>query len=314
MGSNAYIVGVGAANLDLNGASKSSIHLRDSNPGRISLSAGGVTRNVCENLARLGADVKLLSCVGDDEFGSFICRASSEAGIDISHLLRVPGATSSIYLSILDADGDMLVGMSDMTIIQQDMPSSYLASQEALIRGAKIITFDPCMGEAALVQLLDFCAPEQIISVDPVSCAYARVLAPHIGRIHTAKPNRMELEVLAGMEIQTSDDLLRAGERLINKGLKRLFVSLGSEGCFYMDHTGTSMRRKLRPVSRMVNASGAGDSFAAAMLYSTLQGYDVQKTLDYAMAAGIAALSHPKTINPNMSVSLLENILETHRI
>ena len=77
MGSNAYIVGVGAANLDLNGASKSSIHLRDSNPGRISLSAGGVTRNVCENLARLGADVKLLSCVGDDEFGSFICRASS---------------------------------------------------------------------------------------------------------------------------------------------------------------------------------------------------------------------------------------------
>ena len=40
----------------------------------------------------------------------------------------------------------------------------------------------------------------------------------------------------------------------------------------------------------------------------------VQKTLDYAMAAGIAALSHPKTINPNMSVSLLEDILETYRI
>ena len=39
-----YIVGVGAANADLNGASLAPIHLRDSNPGHISLSAGGVTR------------------------------------------------------------------------------------------------------------------------------------------------------------------------------------------------------------------------------------------------------------------------------
>ena len=75
MGNQPYIVGVGAANLDLNGASCAPIHLRDSNPGHISLSAGGVTRNVCENLARLGADVKLLSCVGDDAFGSFICQS-----------------------------------------------------------------------------------------------------------------------------------------------------------------------------------------------------------------------------------------------
>lgn len=75
-----YIVGVGAANADLNGASLAPIHLRDSNPGHISLSAGGVTRNVCENLARLGADVKLLSCVGDDTFGAFIRRSCEDAG------------------------------------------------------------------------------------------------------------------------------------------------------------------------------------------------------------------------------------------
>ena len=91
MGNQPYIVGVGAANLDLNGASCAPIHLRDSNPGHISLSAGGVTRNVCENLARLGADVKLLSCVGDDVFGSYIRRSCVEGiaragGVD--HLRR----------------------------------------------------------------------------------------------------------------------------------------------------------------------------------------------------------------------------------
>lgn len=314
MGNQPYIVGVGAANLDLNGASCAPIHLRDSNPGHISLSAGGVTRNVCENLARLGADVKLLSCVGDDVFGSYIRRSCVEAGIDIRYLHEAKGAHSSIYLSILDADGDMLVGMSDMRIVQQDLPADYLPSQKQLIQGAKVVTCDPCMGETALLQLLDLCQPSQIVSVDPVSCAYARVVAPLIGRFHTAKPNRMELEILAGMEIRSDEDLQRAGAKLIEKGLRRLFVSLGAEGCFYMDHTGLVLRRKLRPVKQMVNASGAGDSFAAAMLYATLNGWNVEKTLDFAMAAGIAALSHERTINPNMSVSLLEDILEAHRI
>ena len=71
-----YIVGVGAANArPQRRVPCAPIHLRDSNPGHISLSAGGVTRNVCENLARLGADVKLLSCVGDDTFGAFIRRS-----------------------------------------------------------------------------------------------------------------------------------------------------------------------------------------------------------------------------------------------
>lgn len=308
-----YIVGVGAANVDLNGASNAPIHLRDSNPGRIRLSAGGVTRNVCENLARLGADVKLLSCVGDDVFGSFIRQESESAGIDLRHICLVPEATSSIYLSLLDADGDMLVGMSDMRIVQQHMPQDYLPSKKALIQGARIVTCDPCMGEATLLQLLDLCAPEQIVCVDPVSCAYARVLAPHIGRFHTAKPNRMELEILAGMEIATDAQLLRAGERVLQMGLRRLLVSLGAEGCLYMDDTGLVLRRKLRP-ARMVNASGAGDSFAAALLFGTMQGWTVQTQLDYALAAGIAAISHEKTINPNMSVRLLEDILRAHRM
>jgi len=308
-----YIVGVGAANADLNGASLAPVHLRDSNPGHISLAAGGVTRNVCENLARLGADVKLLSCVGGDAFGAFIRAESAKAGIDVSHLYEARGASSSIYLSILDADGDMLVGMSDMRIVQQDMPRGYLPAEKALIQGAKIVTCDPCMGEETLLQLLDLCRPGQIVSVDPVSCAYARVVAPHIGRFHTAKPNRMELEILAGMEVRSDEDLPRAGEALLKKGLQRLFVSLGAEGCFYMDAEGRILRRKLKP-ARMVNASGAGDSFAAAMLWATLNGWSVEETLELAMAAGIAALSHEKTINPNMSPALLEEILAAHRI
>ena len=55
-----YVVGIGAANLDVHGRSINSIKLRDSNPGRLNMSAGGVTRNILENMSRMGMDVQLV--------------------------------------------------------------------------------------------------------------------------------------------------------------------------------------------------------------------------------------------------------------
>ncbi len=73
-------------------------------------------------------------------------------------------------------------------------------------------------------------------------------------------------------------------------------------------------RKKTAPVENMVNATGAGDAFTAALIYSYVNGFDIDKTIDYALAAGVAAVSHERTINPNMSVSLLEKILKERRI
>ena len=84
-----YIVGIGAANVDVHGRSKKAINLHDSNPGHMNTSAGGVTRNVSENFARLGGNVKLITAVGDDVYADKICAECTAAGIDISHILKV---------------------------------------------------------------------------------------------------------------------------------------------------------------------------------------------------------------------------------
>ena len=307
-----YAVGVGGANIDLCGRSYAPIEPRDSNPGEIEISAGGVTRNICDNLARLGADVKLVSAVGDDLFAQIICEQSAQAGIDVSHIYHTPGRSSSMYLAILDNSGDMHVALSDMHVLQ-NLPLDYLERKRELIANAAVVVTDPCMKAERFERVLSYCRPGQIVCVDPVSTAYARALIPYIGQIHTVKPNRLELEILAGQPVDTDARLESACETLLKCGVQRVFVSLGAEGCFYMDDTGAVLRRKLRP-AKMVNASGAGDSFAAAMLYATLQGYDAEKTLDYGMAAGIAAVTHERTINPNMSVPLLESILQTYRL
>ena len=299
-----YAVGVGGANIDLCGRSYAPIEPCDSNPGEIEISAGGVTRNICDNLARLGADVKLVSAVGDDLFAQIICEQSAQAGIDVSHIYHTPGRSSSMYLAILDNSGDMHVALSDMHVLQ-NLPLDYLGRKRELIANAAVVVTDPCMKAERFERVLSYCRPGQIVCVDPVSTAYARALIPYLSRIHTVKPNRLELEILAGQPVDTDARLESACETLLNRGVQRVFVSLGAEG--------RRFRRKLRPVTNMVNASGAGDAFTGAMLYATMRGMTPEEILDYALAAGIAAISHRNTINPEMSPALIQTILEEYR-
>lgn len=308
-----YIIGIGAANVDIHGKSKKSIIMRDSNPGNMNSSAGGVTRNVSENLARLGAPVKLITALGDDIYAEQIRNECTAAGIDFSHSMVVEKHPSSTYISILDEKGDMFVAMSDMSVLQR-MSMDFLKTKAGIISGAKFITCDAGLPEEVLEGILNVYGAQTPVFIDPVSCTYAEKLKPLIGKVDTLKPNRIETEVISGIGIRNETDLERAADILLEKGLKHIFISLGAEGCFYMNRDGLKIKRALKPLEQMENATGGGDAFMAAILYSRLFDFELKDTLDFALAAGVAAISNKATINPNMSVDLIEKILEERRI
>ena len=110
---------VGGANIDIQGFSNAAINMRDSNPGTVRLCPGGVGRNIAENLAWLGANVRMVTAVGEDPFAEMILRSCVNAGIDTSEIETIPGARSSSYLVLTDSDGDMLAAISDMHIMKQ---------------------------------------------------------------------------------------------------------------------------------------------------------------------------------------------------
>ena len=64
----------------------------------------------------------------------------------------------------------------------------------------------------------------------------------------------------------------------------------------------------------MVNASGAGDALMAAIIYGEVNNLDIDKTIDYGLAAGIGAITSESTINSDMSIDLLERIVKENRI
>jgi len=304
-----YIAGIGGANVDIHAKGDKPIIMRDSNPGTLHTSLGGVCRNICENLALLGAQVKLVTVVGDDYRGKSILSGCEKAGIDMSAVRVLPGERSSSYVSVLDEQGDMLLAMSDMHIIKR-LDAALVDDNAALLCDADMVICDGNLSAQTVERLTEVCLSP--LYLDPVSTSWARELKPFIASFDTVKPNALELEALSGCPCNTLEEIERAAGLLIAQGVRRVFVSMGADGMLYRGREGTIYRKCCRPFNRMVNATGAGDASMAGIVYASREGMTAEETLLFAMGAGMVAISGEDTINPKMSVEAIENMIKEY--
>ena len=297
-----YAVVVGGVNIDIGGKSFAPLVAADSNPGTVKLSLGGVGRNIAHNLSLLGTDVRMLTAFGDDLYGQRIVASCAELGIDVGHACRVAGATTSTYLYVTDETGEMALAVSDMAVCEKITPA-YLASNLGLLQNAQLVIADANIPAESLV----FLAENSTVPLfcDPVSTTKAEKLRPILHKIHTLKPNRLEAELLSGMKIETRADMEKAADKLLERGVHRLFISLGSEGVY----AAMGDERLWLPnlPGKMVNTTGCGDAFMAAIGWAYLEGMDLKTTALAGLAAGSIAMESEETINPAMSAAAIQN-------
>lgn len=300
--SGSYAVVVGGVNVDIGGRSFAPLVAADSNPGTVTVSLGGVGRNIAHNMSLLGLDVRLLTAYGDDLNGERVAASCSELGIDLSHALHVTGATTSTYLYLTDPAGEMALAVSDMAICEKITPA-YLAANLALLQNAQVVVADANIPTESLAYLAENCTSP--LFVDPVSTTKAEKLKPILHKIHTLKPNRLEAELLSGVEIETNADVEKAADRLTELGVHRMFISLGADGVY----AAMGQRRLWLPTipGQMVNTTGCGDAFMAALVWAYLEGSDLETTARAGLAAGSIAMESSETINPSLSAQALKN-------
>lgn len=296
-----YAVVIGGANLDIGGYSAAPLVARDSNPGKVRTSLGGVGRNIAHNMALLGLNVHFLTALGDDVYAQQVEASCQALGIGLTQALRVPDCATSVYLYIGGPEGDMELALSDMELYEHITPE-YLQSRQTLLQNAQLLAVDTNLPQESLEWLAEHI--EVPIFADPVSTAKAAKLKGILGRLHTLKPNRIEAELLSGETITDEVSLARAAGRLLDTGLKRVFLSLGQDGV-YAAERGGMIRLPCKP-SKTVNATGAGDAFMAALAWAYLEGMDLTQTAQAALAAAAIAAEGAETINGAMSAAAVK--------
>ena len=119
---------------------------------------------------------------------------------------------------------------------------------------------------------------------------------------------------MTGCEIANDADMERAADALLERGTHCVVVSMGQRGCYWADRSGARFYAALRPVSRMVDATGAGDAFMAGLLYAYLHRFSPEHAARWALAAGIIAVTSAGTVSPGMSAELVNKILEENKL
>ena len=167
------------------------------------------------------------------------------------------------------------------------------------LNAAALVVLDTNLSAESIRYLGEHCTAP--LFADPVSAAKAGKLEPILGRLHTLKPNRMEAELLSGVTVTDEASLYRAAATLLAAGLQRVFISLGVDGVLAADRERKIHLHNLP--ARMVNTTGCGDAFMAAVARAFLDGADLETAAKRGLAASAIAMESADTINPAMSLT-----------
>ncbi|GEP35254.1 carbohydrate kinase [Nocardioides szechwanensis] len=289
------VVVVGGANLDLKARTTGVVVPGTSNPGTIATSPGGVGRNVAENLARLGTPTVLVAAVGSDHFGDGLLDATAAAGVDITHVRQVAGATGT-YLAVLDASGDLAVGVSDMAATATLAPEHL---DPALIGGADLVVLDGNLRADTLAAAWALAAAAGVrVVIDPVSVPKAARVETLLGErpLWCITPNTGELAALGG----TVADLHRRGVELV-------WVRRGAAGSLL---SGPDGEVQLETISgEVVDVTGAGDAMLAAFCHALLGGASPVEAAAYGHAAAALTVASAQTVRPDLTDELVRSRL-----
>lgn len=290
---NAVVV-FGGINMDIWGQPEKALIQRDSNPGTVSMRPGGVGRNIAHDLRLLGLDVSLAAPIGGDLYASAMIDSCRSLGIDLSFAPVFPERRSSCYLYITDKKGDMDLAISDMDICQLMTPARVAPVLDKLRADALVL--DANLPRETIAYICDNSTIP--VYADPVSTTKSMKLLPVLHRLQAIKPNAIEAEQLTG-----ECDPEKAALALVRKGVKRAFVSLGSQGMIAADEK--ELLRLPGLAAKVVNTTGAGDAATAAIVLAGIKGLNLRETAMLAQQAGAITCQSESANTPRLTQILL---------
>ncbi|AXN41595.1 carbohydrate kinase [Peribacillus butanolivorans] len=300
------ILCIGGANTDRKARSNQKVRLYSSNPVKITEACGGIARNFAENLSRLGCSTTLMACVGDDKEGNWILNETKRQGVDVSQVWVLPTERTGTFTTLLDINGESIVSMADMNIYEK-ITTSMFEEKWSYIISSQAVFLDTNIPKECLSYLINRCRDENIpMYIDPVSTAKARKLPFRLDGVELLMPNREEAEILAEIKIESIKDCQLACEKIRQRGVQKVIITLGDQGVYYFS---TEESGHLPPFKTdVVDVTGAGEAFSSCAIYGILN----EESLFSACKLGLAGAA--LTIQTEESISSFLKPEKIHEI
>jgi len=247
---------------------------------------GGKGSNQAIGAARLGADVALLTAVGPDAFGAAAHVLWEAEGVDATHVL-VGTRPTMVGFILVEPSGENRISIAPGALDELDAAAVRGFTDE--IAAADVLVVSMEIPASAVAEALRLGRAHGTLTL--LNPAPARRLDDDLwNTIDVLTPNQTEAPVLLGLPGDhglTDDELVR---RLRERTGGVVVLTRGGQGALLGSPEG---QQEVAPVvaERVVDTTGAGDAFTAALAVALAEGFDAATAVRFAAGAGAHAVS-----------------------
>jgi len=245
---------------------------------------GGKGANQAVCCARLGARVAFIGRVGSDARGEAIIKNFHEQKVDSRFVRRDPVAATGAAVIMVDASGEKEIASAPGA--NQRVSSDDINRSSSQLRSTKVLLMQYEIPTVAVIRAAEIARRAgALIMIDPAPARPTPKRLLHL--IDVVRPNTSEARTLTGINIRDEKDARRATLKLFAAGLKMVGFQIGDRGDLLLWPGGQEWLPRLKV--RTVDATGAGDAFAAGLAVALAEGKSFAEAGKFANATAALA-------------------------
>lgn len=243
-------------------------------------SHGGKGANQAVAAAKLGGEVAMVGCVGNDGFGKQMIENLEGNGIDINNVKMLNGFPTGVAVILIE-DGNNCIIVDPGA--NAELKPADIERLEGLIKDSNIVIIQLEIPLETVKCTLELARKNNVkVLLNPAPAVKLR--DELLKMVDILTPNESECEIITGIQIESIEDAKSAVEYLLGKGIKTVVVTLGKNGVVY--NCGSEIIHKPVPEVAVVDTTAAGDSFSGALAVAISSDEDINKAIDFANAVG----------------------------
>jgi ribokinase len=252
---------------------------------------GGKGSNQAVAARRLGADVALLTAVGDDAMGHGARELWRTEGVDAAATLTAPASTM-VGLILVEPSGENRIAIATGALEHLRQKHVEAFSPQLAVADIVIVSLEiPLETAIAALRLAHQAGTLTLLNPAPAQ----RIPDPCWKDVDVLTPNRTEAAILLGLDPDGPEGADTLATRLHERSGATVILTRGAEGALICDHRGLTGIPPV-PSYAVVDTTGAGDAFTAAVAVELAAGRPVDEAARFASQVGAHVVARHEVI------------------
>ena len=241
---------------------------------------GGKGANQAVAIAKLGGDVSMIGKVGNDGFGQTLINALKADNVKTDYI-QIENCSSGVAMITVDKNAENSIVVApgaNFRVLREDIDKCIDSIKQSDIVVVQLETpldtIKYALQESKQLDKYTILNPAPAVKLEE----------DIIKNVDLLTPNETELEILSGVKIENEEDIIKAAQVMIQKGVKQLIVTLGSKGSLYIDKDNVKFKESYKVDA--IDTTATGDSYTGALSVALSQDKDIQEAMDFASKVG----------------------------